>query len=103
MCTINVSLAPGAMATGALNGTLTATSGGAMQQTTLSGTGGDFAVTSLPASVTVTNNAGRFGRSDYESPHLPRQVSHPASVSLCTTTIPNGNVHYVRSSRRQRR
>jgi hypothetical protein len=86
-CTINVSLAPGAMATGALNGTLTATSGGAMQTTTLSGTGGDFSLTSLPASVTVTNNAGSFQATLSSTP----QGFAPTVTYTCTTTIPNGS------------
>ncbi len=89
-CTINVSLAPMAGATGSLNGTLTATSGGAMQQTTLSGTGADFAVTSLPASVTVTNNAGMFGANVTTVP-TPAPAGFAPSVSfMCTTTIPMG-------------
>jgi hypothetical protein len=88
MCTIMVSFTP--TATGTLNGTLTAASGGAMQQTTLSGAGGDFAVTSLPASVTVTNNAGMFGANVTTVP-TPAPAGFAPNVSfMCTTTIPMG-------------
>ncbi len=71
--------------------TLSATfAGGAMQQTTLSGTGADFAVTSLPASVTVTNNAGMFGANVTTVP-MPAPAGFAPSVSfMCTTTIPMG-------------
>ena len=84
-CTINVTFTP--TTTGALNGTLTAAAGGAMQTTTLSGTGGDFSITSLPASVTVTNNAGNFQGTLTTTP----QGFAPTVTFTCTTTIPKGS------------
>ncbi|HKN61537.1 MAG TPA: SBBP repeat-containing protein, partial [Candidatus Acidoferrales bacterium] len=85
MCTINVSFTP--TATGSLNGALTAASGGAMLQTALSGTGGDFSLTSVPASVTVTNNAGNFMATLTTTP----QGFAPTVTYTCTTTIPKGS------------
>jgi hypothetical protein len=89
-CTLNVTFTPTPGATGALAGTLTVTSGGAMQTSALSGTGGDFAVTGLPASATVTNNAGTFGGNLTTVP-TPAPAGFAPSVSFtCTTTIPKG-------------
>ena len=83
-CTINVSFTPATA--GPLMGTLTASSEGISQTTQLSGTGGDFSLTSLPTSVPITNNAGSFTAS------LTATTGFTPSVSFaCVTTIPNGS------------
>jgi len=83
MCTLNVTFAP--TVTGAANGTLTVTSGAVNEVAQLSGSGGDFSV-ALPASISVTNNAGSG------TANLTATTGFAPSVSfVCTTTIPNGS------------